>query len=421
MSELKTYRIQIDTNLPYFQAVWSVLSTFSQYVNCKFEIAESEADFSVGLNENASFKLDDIFWKNIFENDFSTDLFADNLILKSGDLIGSAFYFLNCLWERDAKRLKDSWGRSEFSNSIWKEFGHKAPFNHVNRIFNSMAKSIEIELQPVKSTVFLSHDIDAVYSGWLENGVANAKSLNLGSIFRSVSKHISGNPEWFNFNEIMELERTFGAKSTFFWIVANNKVPGVGKNADYDLNSSKISGVLEFIEASEFDNGIHKSLNNTSLRQETEVFNREILANRYHYLKFNFPDLIKEMEESGLKMDASLGYAEKHGFRNGYSLPFVPFNLEANRPSTFVEVPLLIMDATFSRYYHLSKKQAIEEIIDFMESNEFNALLSVLWHNTHFVGNKYKGYREVYESTLRWIKDRNLQVVGPKEIIQKFL
>lgn len=421
MSEIKSYRVSIDDSLQCFPAVKSVLLTFSKYMKVSLEFVSTDGDFSVGIDSNDTFKLDEVFWNRVYSDDFNTREFNDKLILNSNDLIGTAFYFLNCLWERDSSRPVDRWGRSEFNNSIWREFGFNAPFNHVNGIFNQMAGIIGIALPKIKSNIYLTHDIDAVYSGWLENGLASVKSFKIGSFFNSLVKHLSGNPEWFNFDQIIDLEKQYNAKSTFYWIVANNKVSGIGKNADYPIHSLKMKAVLEKIEAIEFNNGIHKSLNNVSLKQELIDFNRSIIANRYHYLKFSFQSLIQEMELSGLKLDSSLGYAEKHGYRNGYSLPFVPFNLEENRPSTFLEVPLVLMDATFSRYYRHSNIDATREILQFLDENKLNSTITVLWHNTHFTGAKYLGYKDVYESILKWSNENQIEVLTPEQLIENYL
>ncbi len=195
----------------------------------------------------------------------------------------------------------------------------------------------------------------------------------------------------------------------------------MGKNADYDIHATRFKRVFDELSAMGMSHGIHKSLNSESLKEESNSFPIPVLSNRYHYLKFNFPELIKEMEESKLKMDASLGYAEVFGYRNGYSLPFVPFNLDKRRKSTFVEVPLCIMDATFSRYQKVTGDEAQKKILAFIEEHKENSCISVLWHNTHFTDLKYEGYGEVYQRVLNLSVSKGFSCLNPEILINNLL
>lgn len=423
MSAKKSYTYFLSAQVESQEAICWTLAVFAQYAQVDLVRTEQaqNADFTLGYDASDSIFLDRKFWNRIQQNDFSCDEFDRALNLKSNDLIGTAFYFLNCLWERDPKRKTDHWGRSEFGFSIWSDFGYERPFNHVNAVFDRLASKLKILISSQKSEVFLSHDIDAVYSGWKENGMNQVKKLKIGAFAKELINHLTGKPIWFNFNRIIEIEKEKGVTSTFFWITSQSKIRGVGKNADYRIHSPKIKKSMDMIESSGSFNAIHKSIDTTNLKEEMTHFGRDVKANRYHYLKFSFEALIDEMENSGLHMDASLGYAQTYGFRNGYSLPFVPFNLKENRPSTFVEVPLTLMDATFSRYFKLNQKEAEEAIIDYLNANQSNAVISVLWHNTHFTDGKYEGYEAVYKGILNWLVEHKHTVTNPELLIKKYI
>lgn len=419
MSGKKTYRFNIDPDLVMRAAVEWTLHVFVQYTQAN--IKSDGVEWTVGYADSADIKLSKEFWRSIEDKDYSSKRFNSELKEITGDKLGTAFYFINCLWERDTNRKTDDWGRSEFTGSIWEEFGFKRPFCLVNNLFDELAQSLNIPVPEEKTEVFLSHDIDAVNSAWLEDGKAALKKGRVLTFLKEMKNQITGNPAWFNFKEIVELEKEYGASSTFFWIPTEKAIPGIGKNADYQVKSLKMRTEFEELSRMGAVHGIHKSIDDTSFKEEVDQLGLDVIVNRYHYLKFSFENLISELNASDLKMDASLGYAEVYGFRNGYSLPFIPFDIANNCASSFVEVPLTIMDATFSRYHKMDGEKAAEEILSFMKAHEKNALLSVLWHNTHYTDLKYEGYPAVYERILRYIQEKDMVTVLPSDIVNKYL
>lgn len=419
--------IKVHIDSPYESAVKWTWELFANYSGIDYVYSNEvdQADFCIGANKNCDLLLAPQFWERVFTGNFSfKGLMNKEMLVEidgSEDLLASCFYFSNCLWERDEDLKKDRWGRCQFENSIWKAYGHNKPFTHVNNIFDDLAKKLNVAQKTQKSSVFLSHDIDAVYSAWQEDGKSALKSLKIISFVKLLFEKVTNKHSWFNFREIVQLEKKYNVKSTFFWLTTREIIPGIGKNADYDVHSEKFIKELDDLEKLGASHGIHKSIASSELKDEVGSFKRNIIANRYHYLRFNFEDLIQELSQSGLKMDASLGYAEVIGFRNGFSLPFSPFNFKTNQKSNFIEVPLTIMDATLSRYQKIGKEEALSQIENFIEENKSNAIISILWHNTHFTNFKYEGYLEVYEGVLNCLKNNQIESISPDLLIRKFL
>lgn len=411
-----TYRIELSDDCVFPEAVQWVWSVFVQY--CNTNIGKS---YSGGQSSEFDILLSGEFWGNVKSGYYGSDLLAeDGLIEKNGDLLATAFYFLNCLWERDESREKDVWGRSEFQFSLWREKGFEEPILIVNEVFDRLADDLGISCTKRRSILFLSHDIDAVYSAWMEDGKAALKKGKIGPLSRGISNKLSGKSSWFNFIEIAAIEKQFNYTSTFYWIAVEGNVSGVGKNADYNVRSEKFVNVIAELSKLGMNHGVHKSIADLSLKEEVDRMPIAVESNRYHYLKFNIPQLIEDMSKSKLKMDASLGYAEVLGYRNGYSLPFIPFDLENKRAASFIEVPLCIMDATLSRYMKLDGQKSSERITKFINEHENNAVISILWHNTHFTNYKYEGYPEVYRKALQYAYDNKLSSLTPEELIKEF-
>lgn len=422
MSEI-VYSYHWHGNERFAPEVEWVLHVFSQYAGIKWQRSLSDG-IRISEESESDIQVNAVFFERVLGRGFAfSELLSEHLhVVREGELdeLSTAFYFLNCLWERAEGARKDSWGRSEFEGSVWEGFQLSAPETVVNRVFDRLAQRLGIQIVNRSREVFLSHDIDVVYGGWKEDGLAALKRGEVFSMLALGWQHLMKRPTWFNFEQIASMEAEYDYVSTFFWLPKEGKVPGIGTNADYSLEDARIRKAMSELSGKGCTHGIHKSIAPGSIREELDVFDREILANRHHYLKFDFEQLIPEMEASGLKMDASLGYASVPGYRNGYSLPFVPYNLDERRPSTFVEVPLCLMDGTFSKYQGLEATTAFEKIWTWFESAPKNAVISILWHNSHFTDFKYKGYPKLYTDLLAMLRSEGVECTTPEKLIHDF-
>jgi hypothetical protein len=165
---------------------------------------------------------------------------------------------------------------------------------------------------------------------------------------------------------------------------------------------------------------LHKSCCNYSLDEEVEMLTFPTNLNRYHYLKIALPGSWNSIESSKIRLDASLGFAERYGFRNSYGLPFRPYDIVNNQVYNFVEVPLNVMDTTFLVYMKVPSNKTASSIIDFIEKNKTNSVVSILWHNNYFTKYKYKGYLEEYKKILVYITESKLKHITPEEIIKEY-
>lgn len=333
------------------------------------------------------------------------------------DYLATAFYMLNCLQEYQGQPL-DSLGRYPYSSSYQYRLGNIQD-NIVQYCFDQLAVEYRIKGIKKKTQFFLTHDIDSVYGSILEDGFNVLKKGRFDIFFQMLFRVAMGRPDWLNMDKIIKLESEYDCKSVFYWIVNKGRINKREVNADYKFHSKTIQSQLELVQRKGFENGLHKSISGDNFQDEISKFKVRPTGNRYHYLKFNLPDGFDAIEQAGLKLDASLGFAEEFGFRNSYGLPFVPYNLKTDAPYSFVEVPLHIMDATFFSYQKKSPIEAGREIIAFFERNCENCVLSILWHNNFFTNYKFKGYLELYKSILSYIKDNNFSTISQQEIIDQ--
>lgn len=367
------------------------------------------------------------------------------------DILASAFFFLSGWQEFVFMKQKKAW-RYPFVESIQ----NKLNITHlpiVNYYFDILKTAIEktynIQLQITnwennEFGICLTHDIDQCETGWQEDAFAQFKKLHLLSILKIFYQRIFKQDTWFNFNEILNIEKKFSAHSSFYFLSKNGKIyldinklnaernendkkyksykkhsffaryfgyPEVYENADYSIQQNKFRKVFQEIQDRGSEIGVHGSitshLSEDMIRQEIDDLSTHIYGIRFHYLFFDRSRTFDILEKSGLKYDTTMGFSEEVGFRYGIAFPFVPYNISDNKPYSFMEIPLIIMEMTYRVYKNTPVDQILPDIISLMdEVQKFNGCLTILWHNSYFSPYKYAGWREIYESILREGRNR---------------
>lgn len=343
---------------------------------------------------------------------------SDHFEPRTTDLLASAFQMVNALQEYNTSAIDDL-NRYQYQASYQYRLNVTGD-NLVQRCFDAISQRLNLQPKSIPTRFFLSHDIDIVYGAILEDGFHVIKKGRFDIFLRMLFTVALGRPEWLNMDKIMKLESAHDCKSIFFWIVNKGRINAREENADYNLKSRPIQKHFRNVESQGFENGLHKSLNRESFREEFAKYGNVPYANRYHFLKFRLPDAWHDIDSSGLKLDASLGYSAQMGFRNSYGLPFSPYNFASRQPFTFVETPLHIMDRTFYQYTKQTPEEAGKAIFEFFETNRTNCVLSVLWHNNFFTDFKFKGYLDLYKRILAYISDNNFRTISALEVIEQY-
>ena len=267
--------------------------------------------------------------------------------------------------------------------------------------------------------VCLTHDIDVVYFSGFKLPYQVAVSLRGRRLRRSLaialhrlSKKI--NPIW-NFEQIMNLERKYHAKSSFYFLALERG------EQDFNFRLEDLKGEMRNIIDSGWEVGLHgghQAYNNLDvIKREKErlerIVGRELVGYRNHYLRFEVPATWELLKEAGFKYDATFGYADCVGFRNGMCHPFKPFNLNTNEFVDILEIPLAIMDCTLDDYMRLELEEAwriSKRLIDTVERQK--GVISILWHNTYMVDETLR----LYEKILRYCHKKGAWMTSGEEI-----
>ncbi len=272
-----------------------------------------------------------------------------------------------------------------------------------------------------KFAVCLTHDVDRVKKTYqcFTHFLKDRNLRHLSALFKRE------NPYW-NFERIMEIERRYQVKSTFFFLEETKGinlfspkeiVVSFGK---YRFNDEEISKVIKMLACEGWEVALHGSYwsykSKEKLAQEKkkleEVCGHEVIGVRQHYLNLSIPQTWELHKEVGLKYDASFGSNEELGFKDNRMLPFKPFSDE------FLVLPLTVMDfVLFKRYRKLHDAwEKCKELIKVARGN--NGFFSLLWHQRVFNEREFPGWGRVYEDIIAFSLENDAWVTSAKEIVK---
>ncbi len=240
--------------------------------------------------------------------------------------------------------------------------------------------------------VNISHDIDYLFLPNFTLGKRCRASLKELSQFnwRHALRywHLDDpiNP-YYNIDKILKTEGEYGVKSSFYFLSLQPE------DEDYNFETQNVKELFRMIVKSGGEVGLHGGhkafldLNRMQLEKSSLERSTNFAVNGYrnHYLKFSVPTTWVILEEANFSYDSTFGFPDHPGFRNGMCYPFFPYDRDRNKFLQVLEIPLLIMDATFIFYLKWSPDQAIEyckKIIDQVQS--IQGIVTILWHNNYY-------------------------------------
>jgi Family of unknown function (DUF7033) len=339
-----------------------------------------------------------------------------------GDLVASAFWHLS-RWEERPGSARDEHGRFPASAALC-DPARPA----VDALLGEFRRHVG-DSGATPFTVALTHDVDNPWR-WsrpraLLGAAARARGAAragrrgdaareaLGLAAAPVRRLRHTDPNW-SYERIAAIERAHGGRSTYF-VMAGHHVAADGPDpAAYDRLRPAIVAQV----ASQGDEvGLHPSYT-ASERPERIAEERARLAElagappagvRFHYLRHDTHATLPELDRLGFGYDSSQGYGDAIGLRAGFSFPYRPYDLAAERPLGMVELPLAVMDATLAeeRYLGLSPAAGLERTIAVLERvAAIGGTVAILWHTDRFSREYARGWDRVYDQVLAWVAGR---------------
>ncbi|RLF94357.1 hypothetical protein DRN50_05595 [Thermococci archaeon] len=284
-----------------------------------------------------------------------------------------------------------------------------------------------------KFAVCLTHDVDKVKKTYqyFTMFVRFLKNMEIKRAFNEIfcflkfyfSKNFKKNPYW-DFEIIMEVERKFDVRSTFFFLNESGKAsifkPKTWKLylGRYEIRNPEVVNIIKKLDSEGWEIGLHgsydsykdKSLLKSEKKELESILGKRVHGVRQHYANLQIPDTWRLHEELGFEYDSTFVASNYDGLRDDIYFPFRPLN------SLFLEIPLAIMDHTL-----FSGDKSIEEILEeckkvIEDVEEKNGVLTILWHNRLFNEREFPGRKEVYERIIKLCKEKNAWITTGHEI-----
>lgn len=249
----------------------------------------------------------------------------------------------------------------------------------------------------------LWRDIRSGLGGLRRSGGVSAGMRRATSLLRT--RMFGQRDPYDTIDEILAGQERRGFRSTWFWIASHRSI----HNADYTPSESIASAAIRAIRDRGHEIGLHGSYESGDtpelLSGEKDllesVVERPVLSTRQHYLRLRAGHTWQWHQAAGLRIDTTLGFAGRMGFRAGLAVPFRPWDFVNQRPHDLWEIPLIMMDVTAKDYMGLSPSQAIARSRQLLGSvAKYGGAAAVLWHNSSLNEIDWKGWARVYESWL---------------------
>lgn len=310
------------------------------------------------------------------------------------DIFASCFLMLTC-WEEIADRVIDKHERFPATASLAYryDFLHRPIVNEYVEMLWSMMKHLGFRAERKQRyfTPILTHDIDDPFKDFEKNGFDDPFNT---------------------FDYLMDKSEELGVKSHFY--LMDRGVTDIDKR--YFLSDKGIVWLIDHIKRRGHALGIHPSyatyrdskLLKLEINNVSDVIGGKIDLSRQHYLRFEIPTTWRLLDEVGIKLDSTLGYADMDGFRCGCCYEYSVFDALERKHLRLKESPLIAMDSTYFGYLKDQTYETIlKRLIYYIETIAgYNGQFVLLVHNSSFevyknIADMHKLYDEVAEMIKR--------------------
>jgi hypothetical protein len=202
--------------------------------------------------------------------------------------------------------------------------------------------------------------------------------------------------------QLVQLSVEYQLDSAVYWKFSASGPHDTG----YDPRHPRIQALISDFQRRGVEMGVHPGYQSfrapSELKAEVtrlqEMLGDRKLGGRQDYLRWR-PETWIEWESLGLAYDASVGFADRVGFRAGTCHPYRPWLLSLGREAELLEIPLIAMDTTLQGYMKLSPEQAFDALLDCVDRcRAVGGVFHLVWHNTSLM---HHGYAAIYRRLLK--------------------
>ncbi len=336
----------------------------------------------------------------------------------SFDIIETIFFHISRYEEHIIQPdMKENWGLGYIEN-------HFIPRNNlaeipvVDHLVFAFLQAIGLECSKPKTSYRLTHDVD--------NPIKLPSLYKLikasGRLLLVEKKGLSAQRELFKTYFGIKRGTTKDPYDTFDWLFRREKIEkvvyfmagGITKFDNfYQIDSPIARRIIKQARESGYKIGLHPSYeayaNEALYKKEKEVLEKvleeKVTLARQHYLRFQFPETAKIIDNQGIVEDSTLGYRDMIGFRCGTGFGFRLYNFEKEEAYNFTEVPLVIMEWSLIEQDDYDFEKIKAHLASFLEKNQYLTKVTFLFHNSIFdqMGKELPKLKKLYQIIIKHI------------------
>ena len=281
------------------------------------------------------------------------------------DVIASTFFWLSG-WDEAARPARDRHGRALPEHALLARLAPDLPpLVDVYRQWlgaRLAARGIRVPGRTWggrRWAVAVTVDVDVVRTRRLGRLVRGLAAGRVGQALRAFGP---GDARWQALHDLAALAEARGARATWF-VKAGAATP---EDVRYRLASPSVRRFIGSLAHRGHEIGLHPSYaaydHAGRLAAErdrlADRLGRAPQSVRTHYLRWAEPATPRLLEAAGFRLDSTLGYATRPGYRRAVATPFRLFDRAADRPLGLWELPLAVMDTTLFEHRGLSAAEA---------------------------------------------------------------
>ncbi len=280
---------------------------------------------------------------------------------------------------------------------------------------------------PAQASVWFTHDLDSL-SKWRPRSVAGQilraprylAGGHLGLLRRNwgeiAVRAFSGKDPYDVMDVVYALE---GKRRSASFLLANGRDHLFHR---YELSHPRYLRILRQCQAPGKQVGLHGQVHCISdaagIRAEADKFSSLAGAptrlNRQHYLRWDAARTFAHLEAAGIQVDSTLGYNDSPGFRCGTAWPFLWFDCAADRPTSLLEVPLILAEFQFYDPLAFDADAVRATLRRYLDTAcKHGGVFTVLFHNQYFHEAEFPGHGRVYSDLIAWCDARGLPDFDP--------
>jgi hypothetical protein len=258
---------------------------------------------------------------------------------------------------------------------------------------------------PMPTALFvLTHDVDAIkktfpirFKQGAFNALNAARALYAGNVadavfnLKTAARFLLQSEDWWTLERLLKQEKELDIRSHLnFHADTRRKTPTRWfLDPGYCVGSNGVTAFMQGACREGWTIGLHPGFDSwrdsgrlrAQKRNLENHVGREVRTCRQHWLRFSWKYTWPAQQEAGLRLDTTLMFNDRPGFRSAAALQWNPWNGETGARLTLQALPTVLMDSHLYDYQRLSEEDRNGQLAGWVhEVRQVGGTAAFLWH-----------------------------------------